>query len=468
MELRIFNYLFLLLAILLLSAGMADGQLADSPWPMFHGDVRHTGLSPYDTSHVDGTIKWTFEAGGAIESSPTIASDGTIYIGSHDGKLYAINLDGKQKWQFDTGKIEYIEKWNNSKSIMASPAIASDGTVYIHSAADYLFAINSDGKEKWRFPLEWHSDFWTSPTIGRDGTIYIGSARTDDSNSMGLFAINPNGKEKWRFIITSGVSSVPAIADDGTIYVGGADPVTNKGRVYAVNPDGTKKWEFKTEDWQESSPSIGKDGTIYIGSKEGKVYAINPDGGKKWDFQTGDGVSASPAIGKDGTIYVGSWDYYFYALNPDGTLKWKLLTDAAYEGVSSSAAIGSDGTIYFGSNNGKFYAVNPDGTQKWVYDTTSSIPSSPAIASDGTVYIGSWNNKLYAFGGAAKKETSFSQGENETIPSEEIGYPLENTTKDTEITGEAPSTKNMQVIYAIVAVAIAIVIGIIALKKRKK
>ncbi|GAG28699.1 unnamed protein product, partial [marine sediment metagenome] len=24
-----------------------------SPWPMSHGDIRHTGQSPYDTSHVD-------------------------------------------------------------------------------------------------------------------------------------------------------------------------------------------------------------------------------------------------------------------------------------------------------------------------------------------------------------------------------------------------------------------------------
>jgi len=24
--------------------------LADSPWPMFHHNLRHTGLSPYDTS----------------------------------------------------------------------------------------------------------------------------------------------------------------------------------------------------------------------------------------------------------------------------------------------------------------------------------------------------------------------------------------------------------------------------------
>ena len=38
----------------------------------------------------DGNVKWIFETGDAIESSPTIDADGTIYIGSNDGKLYAI------------------------------------------------------------------------------------------------------------------------------------------------------------------------------------------------------------------------------------------------------------------------------------------------------------------------------------------------------------------------------------------
>ena len=36
------------------------------------------------------SLKWIFETGDAIESSPTIDADGTIYIGSNDGKLYAI------------------------------------------------------------------------------------------------------------------------------------------------------------------------------------------------------------------------------------------------------------------------------------------------------------------------------------------------------------------------------------------
>ncbi len=39
------------------SYGVELQDLADSPWPSFGRDRKNTGLSPYDTSHVDGTKK---------------------------------------------------------------------------------------------------------------------------------------------------------------------------------------------------------------------------------------------------------------------------------------------------------------------------------------------------------------------------------------------------------------------------
>jgi outer membrane protein assembly factor BamB len=38
----------------------------------------------------NGSQKWKFATGGAVFSSPTIGSDGTIYVGSNDGNVYAI------------------------------------------------------------------------------------------------------------------------------------------------------------------------------------------------------------------------------------------------------------------------------------------------------------------------------------------------------------------------------------------
>ena len=38
---------------------------------------------------------WEFETGGGVYSSPAIGSDGTVYVGSYDKKLYAIKTDSK-------------------------------------------------------------------------------------------------------------------------------------------------------------------------------------------------------------------------------------------------------------------------------------------------------------------------------------------------------------------------------------
>jgi len=42
-----------------------------------------------------GTVLWEFETGSTVESSPAIGSDGTIYVGSYDKKLYAIKTASK-------------------------------------------------------------------------------------------------------------------------------------------------------------------------------------------------------------------------------------------------------------------------------------------------------------------------------------------------------------------------------------
>ena len=42
-----------------------------------------------------GTVLWEFETGGDVRSSPAIGSDGTVYVGSDDKKLYAIKTASK-------------------------------------------------------------------------------------------------------------------------------------------------------------------------------------------------------------------------------------------------------------------------------------------------------------------------------------------------------------------------------------
>ena len=119
-------------------------------------------------------MKWSFPTGSLLSSSPVIGTDGTVYVGSGDWNLYAINPDGSQKWAFPTGGSIW---WS-------SPAIGTDGTLYIGSDDRNLYAISPEGTLKWSFATG--GLVQSSPTIGEDGTVYVGS---DDGN---LYAINGN------------------------------------------------------------------------------------------------------------------------------------------------------------------------------------------------------------------------------------------------------------------------------------
>lgn len=388
----------LLIAVSLSATALCSASSGRGDWWMFQHDPQHTGRSSFVGPSGTPKIEWTFKIVDAYKlnnlSLGVVGADGTIYVGSHGNSLYAVNPDGTKKWEF------------NAKGESLSPAIAIDGTIYI-GAIPALYAINPDGIEKWEFDAgEWN--FGYPPAIATDGTIYIPSL---DGK---LYAINPDGTKKWAFHTTESdrdLYSSPAIGYDGTIYTGTAD------YLYAINPNGKKIWGFNVQNGIGSSPAIGPDGTIYVGSGMGKLYAIKPNGVLKWAFLPFLGES-SPAIAHDGTIYIGSRDNKFYAINPDGSKKWSLSTN----GEVGSPSIDANGIIYFASRDG-LTAVNPDGTKKW---TCSEVGSSltgkdgtlevgtPVIGRDGTIYA-IYEDNLSAIRSMSRQEIAYERRINSYI-----------------------------------------------------
>ncbi|MFD0681642.1 MULTISPECIES: beta-alanine-activating enzyme beta-propeller domain-containing protein [unclassified Paenibacillus] len=383
--------LYALLCFVLLLAGLFPLHSATAIAVELNANMNKNLAAPSS----NGMKRWGFTTWGQIFSSPAIGTDGTVYVGSNDGKLYAVNKNGTKKWEFVTGD-----------QVTSSPAIGADGTIYVGSDDKKLYAIKLDGAKKWEFVTE--GRIFSTPAIGSDGTVYVGSY------DKKLYAIKPDGTKKWEFVAGDVVSSSPTIGADGTIYVGSRDK-----KLYAIKPDGTKKWEFVAGQSVESSPAIISDGTIYVGSEDKKLYAIKPDGTKKWEFVMGGAVYSSPVIGVDGTVYVGSYDKKLYAIKPDGTKKWEFVSGDV---IFSSPAIGADGTIFVGSGDKKLYAINPNGTKKWEFATEKELGSSPAIGPDGAVYIGSSDTILYAVGmvyvsgvSINKTELALKVGQSETL-----------------------------------------------------
>ncbi len=381
-------------AVTVTAANQTAGTVSD--WSMFRGTPQHTGRSLYLGSQ-QGSLKWVFNAGDALHSSPAIAPDGTIYVGSNDGNIYAVNPDGSLKWNYAT-----------SGAVLSSPAIGADGTIYTGSNDGKIYGLNSDGTLKWSYLTI--SEVGSSPIIDPiSGVIYVASAY-DSSWHGRMYAFYPDGTLKWVFNPNtpgSWILSSPAVGSDGVILFG---DYTNPSSIFwALNPNGTELWHTiipsNGENDIYSSAAIDSSGMIYFGegSSNNRLVSLYPNGTIAWFYSAGESINSSPALGSDGTIYFGSSDGKLYAVTQEGTLKWAYSTGAE---IYSSPAIGADGSLYVGSNDGKIYAFSSEGILKWSYATGGSIDSSPSIGADGTLYASSTDGKLYAFQASTSEITS--------------------------------------------------------------
>jgi outer membrane protein assembly factor BamB len=318
------------------------------------------------------SLRWSYTTGNFVDS-PAVAG-GTVYIGSDDGKVYALDAaTGDLRWTYTTGA-----------AVESSPAVAA-GTVYIGSNDDRVYALNAaTGHLRWTYKTG--SYVVSSPAV-EGGTVYIGSF---DGKVYALDAVT--GRLRWTYTTGAAIYSSPA-AVGGTVYVGSYD-----GNVYALNAaTGRPRWSYSTGDSVDSDPTVAG-GTVYIGSTNDKVYALDAATGRiRWTYTTGSSIHSSPAA-TDTTVYIGSNDDRVYALNAaTGRVRWTYTTGGA---VESSPTV-SHGIVYIGSFDGNVYALNAvTGRPRWSYATGYYVYSRPAVAGS-TVYVGSTGDEVYALTSAS-------------------------------------------------------------------
>ncbi len=269
----------ILMVILIFPVAVNASYQEGSPWPRFGRNNTGQARSPYYTSHINGTEKWSFSTGDYVVSSPAVGGDGTVYVGSDDGNVYALNgSTGSEIWNFTTGgDVHY-----------SSPAVGGDGTVYIGSVDGNVYALNgSDGSEIWNFTTGDGVD--SSPAIGADGTVYIGS---EDNH---VYALDGStGSEIWNFTTGNDVRSSPAIGSDGTIYIGSYDH-----NVYAL----TGKYNNLTTN-STTGGSVDDPGEGEFNYADGIEVTLSASSDTGYNFSewTGDTASIADVNSPDTTI----------------------------------------------------------------------------------------------------------------------------------------------------------------------
>ncbi|MBI4835365.1 MAG: PQQ-binding-like beta-propeller repeat protein, partial [Planctomycetes bacterium] len=397
-----------------------NATLADTAWPKAHCDLANTSRAEY-AGPTTGGLKWAALGMGGMTSAAVLDSKGNVYIGT-TSRLESYDSTGAKRWVYDIP--QYIG--SNDRYIYASPALGSDGTIYIcvntmdGLMKSKLYAVrSSDGAYKWDYPSGAgviFSSIYSAPTIGSDGTVYFGAG---DGK---LYAVNPDGSPKWDYFPAMGsIEASPAIDSQGFIYCG-----TTNGYMFAHNPDNSgNKWSRNFGAFQiKYAPAIDEANSVVYVAVSSQIYALNlSDGLNKYNpYNVGFTITTAPAIGSGEVTYFAVNNGSLYSVTPTAgslAMRWSYDPPPAAGVINYGVTIGKNlpnPIIYFYDDMGDYVCALKDTgvapvSPEWTYSVgVGSGYNIPVIGSDGTLYIGS-NGSLYAInnGGSTSPDAVYSQ-----------------------------------------------------------
>jgi len=314
----------------------------------------------------NGTQAWSFKTGNWIYTSSPLVIENTLYIGSMDGYIYALDAkDGTLKWKYyaggridstptAVGKIIYFgsgivngETWavhaldtstgspiwiqQLDYPVRSSPAISGE-KLFVGAGSEAV----EKGENGIFYCMSLHDNlvFWSVPSYG-DYVGHLSAAVTDNAViitlSKKLLALDPdNGEEIWSRVIGRGNS----IVADGKIYLGTAA----EGSINGVDTGwfycfGTPSPSIEVPvDNQTVSGIVKLQGTALGDS----VQAVELNWGEGW--VEADEVELDTSLWysgeEDSTRYVNHWSYKWNTRsvsNGEYTLRARIrYTNGAY------------------------------------------------------------------------------------------------------------------------------------------
>ncbi len=362
---------------LALCVALSAGAQAPAPgdaWPMFRGSPALWGVSGTQLPKVL-KLRWSYQAKDSLESSPAIV-DGTVYVGSMDSHLYAIELaTGKVRWQYQT--TAPVEE--------SSPCVRA-GVVYVGDLGGVFHAVDAaTGKARWTFKAD--DEIKSSP--GSDGNrVFFGSY---DQNLYCLSA--DKGALLWKFQTEGPVHCTPAI-DKGTVYISGCDE-----NFRAIEASSGKQLFAIPLGAYTGASAVVRDDQAYVGTFGNEVLGLDlKRHAVRWTYEhpTRNFPFYSSAAVAGNRIILGGRDKLVHCLDRStGKEIWSFLTRAR---VESSPLVAAD-RVFVGSNDGVLYELDlATGKKNWEFTAGAPLSASPAAA-QGTLVIGSQDGVLYCFAG---------------------------------------------------------------------
>jgi len=317
---------------------------------------------------------WQVVTGGSITNSPSVASDGTVYVVDSIDSVYAVSPAGTVLWK------HAMDKGQDSSGI----TIDSSGNLYIPNLAGHVVSLTSKNVLRWDVNLG--NAIHNSPALSSDSVLIV---KDDGGIVHGLNAAT--GAQLWSYTTVTDTYGGPSISDTGLVFIGDGSNLLHALKA----SDGSKQWTFTADGAIYTSPAIDRSGNLYFSTTSGTVYSLKSDGTQRWKTAGSASITSSPALGSDGTVYLGGYDSKLHALDgTTGTERWAYTLGGQVR--ASSPALDDAGNIYIGCYDKLLYAVKPDGTLLRTYAAADILRSSPVIF-DTRLYVGCNDGKLYAF-----------------------------------------------------------------------
>jgi outer membrane protein assembly factor BamB len=354
------KYIFIILVVLFLTISMSActgrSSMTASGWAGIITD-EDTAYVAFNTHVVainltNGTERWRYPAEAdpkiTFYAAPAFTEDGRLIVGGYDNVIYSINTaNGQGTPLFEGAEGRFV----------GGPLVIMD-QVYAPSADHNLYAIDLNGRLLWDFETD--EPLWARPATDPDcNCIYI------TSMDHKVYAINSqSGNLIWSTEDLGGaIVGTPVISDDMVLYVG-----TFANEMVALDAKtGSVLWRFPTQDWVWEGPGLDAD-TLYFGDLSGTLYAVGrQDGASKWQIQpdADSSIVGTPLVTEDG-IYFTTEAGSMVSVNSNGAIRWNQpFEDTSFH--TGPVQVGEILLIATSNPEKLLIAVDPNGVQKWSF-----------------------------------------------------------------------------------------------------
>ena len=362
------KYLAIALILILFSlafAGCAGTGAVASSWPgiTVDGDTAYVAFnqSVYTLDlENDGRVRETMPANAGdlrprnpmFYHAPVLLDESTLLVGSYNNRMFIINLNTGNADDFF---ISARNRW------IAQPLL-EDGTIYAPNANGNLYALALNGSQKWAF--ETNAAIWATPVID-NGQIYM------ISQDHSLYALDASsGDPIWTLDIGAASVNSPVLDEDGILYIGTFD-----SKVFAIDSQrGAILWEIETFDWVWGSPVLGPDGIIFVTDLGANLYAIDTETQEiVWEKQVDptSSITGSPLLLDEALIVVTqSGVIASYDLNGERLWKEEFATEDNPVEFHGTPVLAGEDTILVSSlgSDAVVFAFNPELELLWMFE----------------------------------------------------------------------------------------------------